>query len=276
MKKHAVKTKSGAPKASPWREAAPAKRDPYFAQVIGKAFRGLEMIKRHPEPLSLTEVNARLGGAKSSIFRVLHTLESLGYIERDALGRYQPVAELRVVDRTPYLQKLMRYAEPRMKHLLGEFEETTSLASLFENHIEVVAVLESPHIIRMGNMTGRILPPHASSLGKSIAAFQPEDRQQKLLRSYGVYRYTEKTITDAESLTRAFAEIRARGWAMDCEENALGGICFGAPIFAGGPEAIGAISVSTLMARLNDATRERIITEICRCAREISDELAAI
>lgn len=275
MKKNAAKSKSTAPGTSVAMGAPAGKRDPYFAKAIGKALNCLEMINQNPLPLSLTELNAHLGGAKSSIFRVLHTLESLGYIERDALGRYQPVAELRVADHAPYLRKMIESAESRMKILLGEFEETTSLAALFENHIEVVAVLESPHIIRMGTMTGRILPPHASSLGKSITAFQSEERQDKLLRSYGVYRYTEKTITDAAELKQSFGRIRNCGWASDCEENALGGICIGAPIFVGEPEAIGALSVSAPTMRVSDSTRDRIIAEVCRCSREISAELAA-
>ena len=50
----------------------------------------------------------------------------------------------------------------------------------FENRIEVVATVESPHLIRMGNTVGRILPPHASSLGKAVTAFQREEVRDRL------------------------------------------------------------------------------------------------
>ncbi len=46
----------------------------------------------------------------------------------------------------------------------------------------------------MGNTPGGI-QPHASAIGKSIAAFQTEERREKLLRSYGIVRMTPRTIT---------------------------------------------------------------------------------
>jgi IclR family acetate operon transcriptional repressor len=256
--------------------AAPAvDGDVYFARKIGKAFRCLELIDRSPEPLRLADVAARVGGAKSSIFRILHTLEALGYVQRDAAGHYRQASGFTGVNPFPHVQPLIRAAEPRMKILLQEFQETTSIASLFENHVEVVAVMESPHIIRMGNMIGRILPPHASSLGKCVAAFQSEDRREKLIWSYGVYRYTDKTITSIEKLKHEFARIRDCGWAADDEENAPGGLCFGAPVFGRGPDAIGAISISLPVMRASDSLRERIISELCRSAAEISQQFAS-
>lgn len=255
--------------------APTTRNDAYFAQMIEKAFRCLEVIHQSPEPLTLTDVTARMGGAKSSIFRILHTLETLGYLKRDAAGRYEEDLASMKADPFPHVQSLIRAAEPRMKLLVQEFEETTSLASLFENHVEVVAVMESPQMIKMGNMIGRILPPHASSLGKSIAAFQSETRWEKLIWSYGVYRYTENTITAIEKLKQEFARIRDCGWATDAEENTIGGICFGAPIFNGGPDAIGAISISLPVMRASHDLREQLISEVRRCAVEISEELAS-
>ena len=55
----------------------------------------------------------------------------------------------------------------------------------FDNRIEVVATLDSPQLIRMANTVGRILPPHASSLGKAITAHLPDDVVERLRRSYG-------------------------------------------------------------------------------------------
>src|SRR5574341_1041703 len=87
-------------------------------------------------------------------------------------------------------------AMPCMKELSREFRETVSLAFLFENHIEVVEVVESPQKVQMGNVVGGVIPPHASSLGKSITAHQPEGRREKLLRAYGICQFTPGTITD--------------------------------------------------------------------------------
>ena len=122
-----------------------------------------------------------------------------------------------------------------MQQLSRQLRETTSLAALFDNRIEVIAVVESPQPIRMSNIVGHILPPNASSLGKAITAFQNEERREKLLRSYGVYRFTEHTITDRTDLDREYARVREQKFATDLEESVSDGHCFGVPIF--GPRA---------------------------------------
>ena len=79
----------------------------------------------------------------------------------------------------------------------------------------------------MGNTVGRIVPPHASSLGKAVAAFQSEDVRDRLVRSYGIHRFTEHTVTDEVELKLEFERVRSRGYSTDEEESVLEGCCFG-------------------------------------------------
>ncbi len=224
--------------------------------------------------MSLNELTLRIGMAKTSLFRILHTLEVSGYLERDPAGLYRAPAALRPAS-GHLQQRLVEIAMPRMKALNREFRETISLAMLFENHIEVVATVESTQLIRMGNTVGRILPPHASSLGKAITAFQPEERRESLMRSYGLHRFTAHTITDEVELKQELERVRQSGRSLDAEESALEGSCFGAPIRGVDDAVIGAISLSMPKMRLrSDAERDRIITAIERAAAEISHDLA--
>jgi DNA-binding IclR family transcriptional regulator len=258
--------------AAPRRAASPTP-DKYFSKVVGKALAALDEVRASPEPLSLNELTQRIGLAKTSLFRILHTLEKAGYLERDAAGLYRAPESLRPMA-SAHLQQLINTAMPRLKALNREFRETISLAMLFENHIEVVATIESPQLIRMGNTVGRILPPHASSLGKAITAFQPEERRESLIHSYGLHRFTAHTITDAVELKQELERIRQTGTSLDAEESALEGSCFGAPIRGANHAVIGALSLSMPKMRLrSDAERDRVITAIARAAAEIGEEL---
>ncbi len=143
-----------------------------------------------------------------------------------------------------FVKELVNVATPCMSALRRKLNETVSLSVLFNNHIdETVVVLESPQLIRMANTAERIIPPHASSMGKAITAFQPEGRRETLLRSYGLHRFTKHTITDENELVREFEQIRAKGWSTDKEESTDEGCCFGAPVFVQG-EVRAALSVS--------------------------------
>jgi DNA-binding IclR family transcriptional regulator len=249
------------------------KKDPYFSRAVGKALEVLELLRLESQPLALHQIATRVRLTKTSLFRILYTLESAGYIEKSEEGRYQPASGTGMVP-TRLISRLLAVATPRLRALTREFNETTGLAFLFNNHIEVIAVVESPHIIRMGNTVGRILQPHASALGKSITAFQPEDRREQLLRSYGVTAHTPNTITDFNVLRAEFEDIRARGYSIDREETTLHGWCYGAPIFTAPDEVLASLSISFLKSRLDAlGDHHRVIDAVTRTARAISEEV---
>lgn len=263
---------------APERQTPPAVRqraDKYFSKVIGKALDLIAILRTSGGPLSLNDLTSRLELAKSSVFRILHTLEVSGYIERDAEGRYSVAPDLRASAPGRLRVLLVDAAMPPIKELSREFRETVSLAMHFENRVEVVATLESPHLIRMGNTVGRIVPPHASSLGKAIAAFQREEVRDRLIRSYGIHRFTELTITDEVDLRREFERVRVEGFSRDAEESVLEGCCFGAPILDSEGHSVAAISVSSPKMRMrDDQLQARLIASLRRAAHTVARSLA--
>jgi IclR family acetate operon transcriptional repressor len=227
----------------------------------------LDCIRRSPQPLSLMEVSALLGLNKASAFRLLYTLEALHHLSKTPDGRYFSPPHSNHRD-------LLRHGSEPLERLSMEFCETASMAALFENHIEVLAVFESPQLMRMGNTPGRILPPNASSLGKAITAFQPPEITEKLVRSYGMHSFTANTITDEIALRDEFAQIRERGFAEDLEESISGGRCFGAPILRPNGYAIGAVSLSMPMIRFrSEDQRKVILAAVGETARAIERRL---
>ncbi len=249
--------------------------DKYFSKVIGKAFDILHILRASPKPLSLRELTLHVGLAKSSVFRMLHTLEVSGYADRDSSGKYVVSGGVRAFGREQLVDDLVDAAGPHMRALSRDFGETVSLAMRFDNRIEVVSTIESRQLIRMGTIVGRILPPHASSLGKVIAAHAPEETRERLLRSYGVHRFTNHTITDENDLRKEYEHVRDRGYSIDAEETVLEGRCFGAPIFNAAKDVIGALSVSVPKMRIHDKdTEQRLISAVRQAAQHITTDLA--
>jgi DNA-binding IclR family transcriptional regulator len=250
--------------------------DKYLSRAVGKALNALELLQPLESPMALHEIAKRIQLSKTSAFRLLRTLESAGYLVSNAWGQYSLVPEIRSVMPTQYLVKLLRTATPYLRELNRDFRESVSLAALFENHSEVILVVESPEVIRMSNVVGHILPPNASALGKVITAFQREPRREKLLRSYGLYRFTPHTITDESELARQFEEIRARMFATDREESVSDGGCFAVPILGQSGEVAAAISMSIPKVRIRgEAHEQAIIKALHTTAGNIAADLAA-
>lgn len=243
-------------------------KEPYTSQAVLRALKMLDILGQSSEAQPLQALCERLGLAKASAFRLMHTLEEAGYAGRDASGGYVAVGR-GSLQSARYRRRLPESASAEMLRLRRRFRETVSLAALFDNHIEVVEVFESPEFMRMSNTVGRILPPHASSLGKAVTAFQSEQRRETLVRSYGIYRYTANTIVDESRLQQEFEDIRCRGHAVDAEENTLGGRCLGAPLLDGSGTAFAALSVSMPTSRHKTESMQRRIVEALRESVEV-------
>jgi IclR family acetate operon transcriptional repressor len=242
----------------------------YFSRAIGNALRVLEILQQSGRPLPLTDITRQTKLPKSSVFRILRTLEIAGYLQRLEGDRFAPSQAASTLP-NQLASQLLVAARPLMKQLSQEFGETISLARVFENHIEVIAVIESPHRVNMINFVGSIIPPHASSLGKCITAFQPDERGQKLLRAFSLVRFTPNTIVDEAALSKELELVRTRGYATDFEESTLGGCCLSAPILGKDGHAVAAVSVS--MPKMRFASQERLVAAVREAAAAITLEV---
>jgi DNA-binding IclR family transcriptional regulator len=249
-------------------------KDQYFSRAVAKALEALDVLQSGCGPMALNEVAQRIRLSKTSTLRLLRTLEASGCLMASEWGKYALAPGIHSVVSTQAVARLVRAGIPRLQHLGRQLRETTSLAALFDNRMEVIAVVESPQPIRMSNIVGHILPPNASSLGKAIAAFQSEERREKLLRSYGIYRFTDQTITDRTELDLEFLRVREQRFATDLEESVSDGQCFGVPIFGSAGEVGAAISVSLPKQRVLDADHRKVILGALRAtAGQIAEDL---
>ena len=261
--------KGGTPKLVKTEAATESRAgDQYFSRAVGKALEVLEFLQAELKPMSMNEIAQRIQLSKTSAFRILRTLETLGCVVVDGRGQYMLAPGIHAVTPTQWLGKLHRVGVPYLEALSRELTETSTLAALFENRVEVIAVIESPHVIRMSNVVGHILPPNASSLGKAITAFQPQEQRERLLRSFGTYRFTKHTITDRKELSQEYECIRLQKYAIDREECAYDGICFCAPIFGPNGQVSAAISSSMPKTRLRDTAHEEAIVAAVRATAE--------
>ena len=274
-----VKTKSGPKGSKPTSATAPERKkainDPsrYFSRAVGKALELLELLQLEQTPMGLNEITRRIRLSKTSTFRLLRTLEISGAVSCTPSGQYRLAGHIGVPPQR--LAALLRVATPVLEPLSLQLGETVSLAALFENRIEVIAVYESPQLVRMSNVVGHILPPHASSLGKAITAFQPPERRDKLLRSLGVYQYTLQTITDRAKISQEYELVRQQCFAVDREETIVDGVCFGVPVSTASGDVTSAISTSLPKTRVRGQEHEdALIRALTRAASEISTGLS--
>jgi DNA-binding IclR family transcriptional regulator len=247
----------------------------YHLRAIARALDVLDCFTDETPELNLKDISDAVQLPESSLFRILLTLEGKGYLIQNPNGAYCLPPKLlfgKVYERAERLRMILR---PFLQQLVGRFDETASLAYLYGDRIQALDTVESFHEFRMTNKPGRVLPPHCSSLGKSIAAFQEPAVINRILESYGLYRRTENTMTERQAVLAEFAEIRERGYAVDREESVVGGVCIGAAIGTDGGHVVSALSVSTPLVRMTPEREQEITQAVLETARAAALALRA-
>ncbi len=232
-----------------------AANEQYYLRSIGRALEVLDCFDGKA-PLALKELGISTGLPESTLFRVLLTLEKHGYLKLAVDGTYQLAPQLRfgwLIEQANLLRDRVR---PELERLTRRFNETVSMAYLYDDRIHVIDSIETFHEIRISNRIGRVLPPHCSALGKAITAFQDRALAEQIVEVYGLSRRTEFTITDRARLFDEFAQIRSTGVASDRQESILGGICFSAALRPAEGPVVAAISLSTPVVRMTPEREE--------------------
>lgn len=222
--------------------------------------------------LSLTTIAQRAGIAASTAHRILSTLKASGFVQCDDTHRYFVGAHaFRIGSAFLRNRKMVNVGRRVMRQLMEASGETVSMAIESEGFVVFISQVESHQAIRAFHRPGARGPLHASSLGKAMMASLTDEAVAQRLHRVGMQKITRKTIVDPEALFKDLAATRARGWAIDDEEQSEGLRCVGAAIFNEYGEAVGAISISGPTVRMSEERLGELGPMVKRGAAEITD-----
>ena len=222
--------------------------------------------------LSLTTIAQRAGIAASTAHRILSTLKASGFVQCDDTHRYFVGAHaFRIGSAFLRNRKMVNVGRRVMRQLMEASGETVSMAIESEGFVVFISQVESHQAIRAFHRPGARGPLHASSLGKAMMASLTDEAVSQRLHRVGMQKITRKTIVDPEALFKDLTAARARGWAIDDEEQSEGLRCVGAAIFNEYGEAVGAISISGPTVRMSEERLGELGPMVKRGAAEITD-----
>lgn len=222
-------------------------------------------------PVPLPDIAKATRLPKSSAFRYLAALEARHYVERTADGGMYGLGIAFHPRDTRGIEQISEAAKTGLGALRDRLKETTNMGVLDGTTVVHTVVVESPHMMRLAARVGERGNVHATALGKAMCAHLPEDQVRSILKVYGMPAFTEATITKPEAYLTELEQVRARGWAMDNEENQIAGRCIAVAI----PEVSipAGISVSAPVDRLPHERVEEVAADLKQTAKAIARKM---
>ena len=225
------------------------------AKSLNKAIDILVALGQVPDGMSLPDVALMIGQPKSTIHRLLTTLEGRRFVRYETDTRQWKIGVEAFVTGSAFLRNrdIVTFARPVMQGLVNDSGETASLYVEDEGEIVCMSQVECRQTMRVIARPGGRAKMHASGSGKAMLAFCPVDRLDQVIERHGLTAATDKTIKTPQALRHDLQQVREAGFAVDDEENALGIRCVAAPVFDEAGEVAAALSISGPSSRIIDS-----------------------
>jgi IclR family KDG regulon transcriptional repressor len=244
----------------------------YRVQVIDRVFQILDLLAENKGELGATELAQQLQLHKSTVHRLLVTLEQHRFLQKNPdnakyrLGwRLFELGTL-AVSRV----EIHSMARPHLEVLVKQTGETAHLGVVAGGELISIASVETDRSLRLPGTVGRRSPLYCSSQGKSILAFSTEAVAGEMIRGIQFKGFTRNTITTAARLMQELERVRKCGYALDNEEFENDLRCIGAPVFNHEGKVIAAMSIAGPTYRIGSREIPRLAAAVVLASKKLS------
>lgn len=217
----------------------------------------------------VTELASIVDMNKSTVHNHLSTLKSEELvIQRD--DKY--LLGLRLLEfggRARNQCSLYDIATPEIERLANQSGELANLVVEEYGHGVYLVCEKGDKAVNLDIYPGVRRLLHVTASGKAILAHSSTERVDEIIERHGLPAKTEHSITDRDALLDHLEEVKEQGFAVDDEEHINGLRCIGAPILTDDMTALGAVSISVPVTRMDDDQFYNEVPNIVRSATNV-------
>jgi IclR family pca regulon transcriptional regulator len=255
--------------------AESAERPEYRVEALAKGLRILSLFNEQRPSWRVSDLATAAGLPMPTVYRVVMTLASEGYLDHLPNGDYRPgvrtltlgTAALRSLD-------LVAIATPKLKELGERTGETVNLAVLTGDRVLYLIRLRNSDLVTANIQVGSTLPAVHTSIGKLLLAYLDDaDLQSRITdASFAANSGPNAKVSLAE-LREELRTIREQGWSMQDEELAYGLRSVAAPIAAPDGRVLAGVNLAV---QAQDWSTQRIIRELRPAVLATCAEISAL
>ncbi len=218
-----------------------SRKKPYSAPALEKGLDVLELLSREDEGLTVSVIAKRLSRSVSELFRMLVVLEQRGYIRVEPdTDKYQLSLKLfELAHRFRPVQQLTAAANPLMKDMAYDIQQSCHLVIYYEGKGHVVAQQDSPARLVFSVRLGAEVPLLETCSGHVLLAYAT-DKQRKTMLARIPRHLRTSTPLDLDAVIK---KVRDRGYERFPSLQVAGVTDIGYPIFDHAGDAIAVLTV---------------------------------
>ncbi|OZI26299.1 hypothetical protein CAL26_02905 [Bordetella genomosp. 9] len=256
--------------------AGPGRRDP-TVHAARHAIEILRCISQSQPEIGVSDIARRIGLHKSSVSRLVATLQAQRVVERNPHTDRVSLAPGLIAIAAPLINHMgiSQASRQRMAQLAEESAETVNL-SIWDGR-EAISIDQTvgPNAITHYAAPGQNNPAHCTASGKVLLAFASEADRSAVLRA-PLTRYTERTITEPAVLQRELARVRETGLALNRAEFSEDAGAVAAIVRNVNGQATIALTITVPMYRFSKARERKLLELVGHAARDISGQIGAM
>lgn len=242
----------------------------YINSII-RAVELLSIFNENERELGITEISKKMNLHKSSVYRIVKTLESVGWLDQNTSNSKYRLG-MCILDVSSVILNNYDYRDvinSEMHKLMQETGETVIL-SVYTNIGGVcVDIVEANSYIIYTSKLGQKTPVYSGATGKILLAYQSDAEIQSVIEM-GLKPYTPYTITDPDDLREELNKIRVNGYAISMEETDPGVGAVGVPVFSNRGNMVYSLSIVAPVDRMRKKGVRYLIEKAQSTSQEIT------
>ncbi|PJC87083.1 DNA-binding transcriptional regulator KdgR [Vibrio sp. HA2012] len=249
-------------------------KQPESVSSVLKTFGILQALSTQKD-IGISELAQRLMMSKSTVYRFLQTMKTLGYVAQEGESEnYSLTLKLFELGATTleYVD-LVDIADIEMRRISDLTMEALHLGALDGDSIIYIHKIDSKYNLRMQSRIGRRNPLYSTAIGKVLLAGREEDEVRNILADVEFTKSTERTHADIDSLLSEFPQVRTQGYGEDNEEQEVGLRCLAVPVYDRFNRVVAGLSISLPTIRFTEENKKTHIAELHAAAARISSKL---
>jgi DNA-binding IclR family transcriptional regulator len=221
--------------------------------------------------LTVPEISQKTGLTKSTVFRLLASLESKGMVEKNPYTHEYRLG-IRLLSLGNVVQsslELIDVAKPIMKSLSEKTHETVNINIVHGTNRVCVDRIDGNQALRKVSEVGKLLPLHAGASGKLLLAFSDPEIITHVLKVQREF----MEESELNKLKLELFDIREKGYASSFNERLEGTASISAPIRDYTGTVIAGITISGPLVRFTEEKVDQFIREILEASGKISRDM---